>query len=67
MEKSNPEFHDGDLYPFIYDMNGMMIATGGRTAPQRFIVLPARTSRPGRAPVGSPRSKIGVPATSVMS
>jgi cytochrome c len=32
IEKSNPEFHDGELYPFIYDMNGMMLATGGRTA-----------------------------------
>jgi cytochrome c len=32
MDKSNPEFHDGDLYPFIYDMNGVIVATGGRTA-----------------------------------
>ena len=31
-DKSRPEFHDGDLYPFIYDMNGVMIATGSRTA-----------------------------------
>src|SRR5262249_19216284 len=30
-------------------------------------LLPARHSRPGIAPVCSPRSKIGVPATSVAS
>ena len=32
LDKSTTEFHDGDLYPFIYDMNGVMIATGGRAA-----------------------------------
>jgi len=30
LDKSSPEFHDGDLYPFVYDMNGVMIATGAR-------------------------------------
>jgi cytochrome c len=29
LDKSNSEFHDGDLYPFVYDMNGVVIATGG--------------------------------------
>jgi cytochrome c len=30
-DKSTSEFHDGDLYPFIVDMNGVMMATGSRT------------------------------------
>src|SRR6476659_11473292 len=30
LDKSSPEFHDGDLYAFVYDMNGVVIATGGR-------------------------------------
>ena len=30
IDKSSPEFHDGELYPFIFDMNGVMIATGSR-------------------------------------
>lgn len=32
LDKTTSEFHDGDLYPFVYDMNGVMIATGSRTA-----------------------------------
>jgi cytochrome c len=32
LDKTKPEFHDGDLYPFVFDMNGVMIATGSRTA-----------------------------------
>ena len=31
LDKSTPEYHDGDLYPFILDMNGVMMATGSRT------------------------------------
>jgi cytochrome c len=30
LDKSSPEFHDGDLYAFVYDMNGVMMASGGR-------------------------------------
>lgn len=30
-DKSIPEFHDRDLYPFIYDMNGLNVANGART------------------------------------
>jgi len=30
LDKSSPEFHDGDLYAFVYDLNGAVIATGGR-------------------------------------
>jgi cytochrome c len=29
-DKSTPEFHDRDLYPFIYDMNGVIVASGAR-------------------------------------
>src|ERR1700719_2175695 len=29
-DKSVPEFHDRDLYPFIYDMNGVIVARGAR-------------------------------------
>ena len=31
-DKSVAEFHDRDLYPFIYDMNGTCIAHGARPA-----------------------------------
>ena len=31
-DKSVPEFHDRDLYPFIYDMNGLNVAHGARPA-----------------------------------
>ena len=31
-DKSVGEFHDRDLYPFIYDMNGTCIAHGARPA-----------------------------------
>jgi len=31
-DKSTPEFHDRDLYPFIYDMNGINVAHGARPA-----------------------------------
>ncbi len=31
-DKSTPEFHDRDLYPFIYDMNGVNVAHGARPA-----------------------------------
>ncbi len=31
-DKSTPEFHDRDLYPFIYDMNGVCLAHGARPA-----------------------------------
>jgi cytochrome c len=31
-DKSTPEFHDRDLYPFIYDMRGICIANGARPA-----------------------------------
>jgi signal transduction histidine kinase len=30
-DKSTREFHDRDLYPFIYDMNGVNVANGART------------------------------------
>jgi cytochrome c len=29
---SNKEFHDRDLYPFIYDLNGLNVAHGARPA-----------------------------------
>ncbi len=29
-DKSTPEFHDRDLYPFIFDMNGVNVAHGTR-------------------------------------
>ncbi|MGO8867317.1 MAG: cache domain-containing protein [Alphaproteobacteria bacterium] len=29
-DKSTKEFHDRDLYPFIYDMNGLCVAHGAR-------------------------------------
>ncbi len=32
MDKSTLEFHDRDLYPFIYDMNGVNVAHGARPA-----------------------------------
>ena len=31
-DKSTPQFHDRDLYPFIYDMNGVNVAHGARPA-----------------------------------
>ncbi len=31
-DKSTLEFHDRDLYPFIYDMNGVNVAHGARPA-----------------------------------
>lgn len=31
-EKSITEFHDRDLYPFIYDMSGLNVAHGARPA-----------------------------------
>jgi len=31
-DKSNKEFHDRDLYPFIYDMSGLCLAHGARPA-----------------------------------
>ncbi|MFI5020078.1 MAG: cache domain-containing protein [Alphaproteobacteria bacterium] len=31
-DKSTKEFHDRDLYPFIYDMNGVCVAHGARPA-----------------------------------
>jgi cytochrome c len=31
-DKSIPEFHDRDLYPFIYEMNGLNVAHGARPA-----------------------------------
>ncbi len=30
-DKSTREFHDRDLYPFIYDMTGVNVANGART------------------------------------
>ena len=29
-DRSNPEFHDRDLYPFIYDLDGVNVAHGAR-------------------------------------
>jgi len=29
-DKSTPEFHDGDLYPFIYNRDGVCLANGAR-------------------------------------
>jgi cytochrome c len=31
-DKTVREFHDRDLYPFIYDLNGIIVASGGHTA-----------------------------------
>ena len=31
-DKSTAEFHDRDLYPFVYDMNGICVAHGARPA-----------------------------------
>jgi cytochrome c len=31
-DKSNAEFHDRDLYPFIYDASGICVAHGARAA-----------------------------------
>ena len=31
-DKTTSEFHDRDLYPFIYDLNGIIVASGGHTA-----------------------------------
>ena len=31
-DKSNPSFHDRDLYPFIYDLKGRNVAHGARPA-----------------------------------
>jgi signal transduction histidine kinase len=31
-DKSTSEFHDRDLYPFIYDMSGLNVAHGARPA-----------------------------------
>ncbi len=30
-DPSTKEFHDGDLYPFIYDQSGILVANGGRS------------------------------------
>lgn len=43
------------------------LTRGAYAASEASLIRPARTSRPGSAPVCSPRSKIGVPATSVAS
>ncbi|HEX2653847.1 MAG TPA: cache domain-containing protein [Xanthobacteraceae bacterium] len=32
LDKSTPEFHDRDLYPFIYDMTGTCVSHGARPA-----------------------------------
>ena len=32
IDQSNKEFHDRDLYPFIYDLNGLNVAHGARPA-----------------------------------
>jgi cytochrome c len=31
-DKTTREFHDRELYPFIYDVNGIIVASGGHTA-----------------------------------
>ena len=31
-DKSNPKFHDRDLYPFVYDLKGLNVAHGARPA-----------------------------------
>lgn len=31
-DQSTREFHDGDLYPFIYDLTGLCVAHGARPA-----------------------------------
>jgi cytochrome c len=31
-DKANPAFHDRDLYPFIYDLNGVCVSHGARPA-----------------------------------
>jgi cytochrome c len=31
-DQANKEFHDRDLYPFIYDLNGLNVAHGARPA-----------------------------------
>ena len=31
-DQSNKEFHDRDLYPFVYDFNGLNVAHGARPA-----------------------------------
>ena len=31
-DKSNPSYHDRDLYPFVYDLNGLNVAHGARPA-----------------------------------
>jgi len=31
-EKSDPAFHDRDLYPFVYNLNGVNVAHGARPA-----------------------------------
>jgi signal transduction histidine kinase len=31
-DRSNPEFHDRDLYPFIFDSEGVVVAHGARPA-----------------------------------
>jgi cytochrome c len=31
-DKTNPDFNDGDLYAFVYDMDGVLVATGGHAA-----------------------------------
>jgi cytochrome c len=31
-DKTTREFHDRDLYPFIYDLSGTIVASGGHTA-----------------------------------
>src|SRR5262249_59140208 len=54
--------------PALLIVGGAVGSVGARYAARGVRPLqPARTSRPGSAPVCSPRSKIGVPATSVAS
>jgi cytochrome c len=31
-DKTTREFHDHELYPFIYDLNGIIVASGGHAA-----------------------------------
>src|SRR5208282_5160823 len=52
---------------FVFCFAGGYSAACKTWAFKTWALRPARTSRPGSAPVCSPRSKIGVPATSVAS
>jgi cytochrome c len=31
-DKDNPEFHKGELYPFVFDLNAVNVTNGGRQA-----------------------------------